>query len=128
VKTLQVKENQVLRNGIVLAMYEVHKTLGGVVMKTYTFFGGVLGLIIFLTVGLLPAIVYGGFAGVTLAGAILGTPIGTSILAKALVVFGMVTGLLGTASIFVVLGAIFGTGVGSCVEYLRQHSLFSRSP
>ena len=79
--------------------------------RTFAFGGGVVGLITFLAVGLLPSIVYGGFAGVTLASAMLGGPIGTSLLARGLVVFGMTVGLLGTAAVFVVLGAAAGAAV-----------------
>ena len=79
--------------------------------RTFAFGGGVVGLVTFLAVGLLPSIVYGGFAGVTLASAIIGGPIGASLLARGLVVFGMTVGLLGTAAVFVVLGAAIGAAV-----------------
>jgi hypothetical protein len=57
--------------------------------------------------------VYGGFAGVTLASAILGGPVAESLLGRGLVVFGMIVGLLGTAAIFMVIGAALGSGVYS---------------
>ena len=79
--------------------------------RTFAFGGGVIGLITFLAVGLLPSIVYGGFAGVTLASAILGGPVGASLVARGLVVFGMTVGLLGTAAMFVVIGAALGAAV-----------------
>jgi hypothetical protein len=81
--------------------------------KTFAFGGGVVGLVSFLAVGLLPSIVYGGFAGVTLASAILGGPVAESLLGRGLVVFGMIVGLLGTAAIFMVIGAALGSGVYS---------------
>lgn len=85
-------------------------------MKTFVFVGGIIGLIIFLAVGLLPAIVYGGFAGVALAGAIYSTPLQAGLIVKGIILLGMVAGLLSTASIFTVLGAVFGAGVGACVR------------
>ena len=81
--------------------------------RTFAFGGGIAGLISFLAIGLLPSIVYGGFAGVSLASAIVGGPIDGSMLARGIVVFGMVVGLLGTAGVFVVIGAALGAGVYS---------------
>ncbi len=78
--------------------------------RTFAFIGGLVGLVTFLFVGLLPSIVYGGFAGVTLVSSILGGPIDSSLLARGLVVFGMVVGLLGAAGVFVVVGAALGAG------------------
>jgi hypothetical protein len=81
--------------------------------KTFAFGGGIVGLVTFLAVGLLPSIVYGGFAGVSLASAILGGPVDANLLGRGLVVFAMVVGLLGTAAIFIVIGAAAGSGVYS---------------
>ena len=78
--------------------------------KTSTFVGGIVGLVGYLAIGLLPSIVYGGFAGVTLAAALFGTPIDASWMARGVVVFGMVIGLLATAALFVVVGAALGAG------------------
>jgi hypothetical protein len=78
--------------------------------KTATFIGGIVGLVGYLAIGLLPSIVYGGFAGVTLAAALFGTPIDASWMARGVVVFGMVVGLLATAALFVVVGAAMGAG------------------
>ena len=85
---------------------------------TFVFGGGIAGLVSFLAVGLLPSIVYGGFAGVTLAAAILGHPVGGSILARGIVVFGTVVGLLATAAIFVVAGAALAAGLYSAMRAL----------
>lgn len=78
--------------------------------RTFAFGGGILGLATFLFLGLLPSIVYGGFAGMTLATAIRGGPAEGSLLAQVLVIFGMVVGLLGTAAMFTVVGAALGAG------------------
>ena len=79
--------------------------------RTFAFGGGVVGLITFLATGLLPSIVYGGFAGVTLAAAMFGAPVDASLIGRGVVLFGMVVGLLGTAAIYVVVGAALGAGV-----------------
>jgi hypothetical protein len=90
--------------------------------RTFGLGGGIVGLVTFLALGLLPSIVYGGFAGVTLASAILGGPVDSSLFARGLVVAGMVVGLLGTAAIFVVIGAALGSGVYSLARS------FARAP
>jgi hypothetical protein len=55
--------------------------------KTSTLIGAAAGLALFLAAGLLPSLVYGGYAGVLLAGGIFGTPIQATFLVRALVVF-----------------------------------------
>jgi hypothetical protein len=81
--------------------------------KTSTLIGAAVGLALFLAIGLLPSLVYGGYAGVLLAGGIFGTPIQATFLVRALVVFGMVLGAVGVGSLFAVSGAAFGAAVGA---------------
>jgi len=81
--------------------------------KTSTLIGAAVGLALFLAVGLLPSLVYGGYAGVLLAGGIFGTPLQATFLVRALVVFGMVLGAVGVGSLFAVSGAAFGAAVGA---------------
>jgi hypothetical protein len=75
--------------------------------------GAGIGLALFLAVALLPSILYGGYAGVLLAGGIFGAPVQPTFLVKALIVFGMVLGVTGIASLFAVLGAVAGAAVGA---------------
>lgn len=79
--------------------------------KTFTFFGGIVGLIVFLIVGLLPSIVYGGCAGISLSSAILGEQLDGQILSKVLIALGVIMGSFATASVFIIVGSIFGTGI-----------------
>ncbi|MDF1564105.1 MAG: hypothetical protein P1V51_13735 [Deltaproteobacteria bacterium] len=79
--------------------------------KTFAFGGGILGLIVFLIVGLLPSLVYGGFAGAALAAGLLGHPVDASLMARGITIFGMVAGLLSTAGVFVVVGAVLGSTI-----------------
>ncbi len=81
--------------------------------KTSTLIGAAVGLALFLVVGLLPSLVYGGYAGVLLAGGIFGTPIRATVLVRGLVVFGMVLGTVGVGSLFAVSGAALGAAVGA---------------
>ena len=81
--------------------------------KIPTLVGSGIGLALFLAVGLLPAMLYGGYAGLLLAGGIFGTPVEPTMLPRALIVFGMVLGVVAVASLFAVLGAAAGAAVGA---------------
>jgi len=75
--------------------------------------GAGIGLAVFLAVALLPALLYGGYAGVLLAGGIFGTPLEATFLVRALIVFGMVLGVTAVASLFAVGGAFVGAAIGA---------------
>jgi hypothetical protein len=77
--------------------------------------GAGVGLALFLAVALLPALLYGGYAGVMLAGGIFGTPVTASFAAKALIVFGMVLGVTAVGSLFAVGGAAAGAAIGALI-------------
>jgi hypothetical protein len=81
-----------------------------------TLYGSMVGLVAFLVAGLLPSLVYGGYAGVALGGAIFGAPIRESVLAQATVIIGAISSVLVTGGVFVLGGAILAKGV---------HGLFS---
>ncbi len=81
--------------------------------KLPSLIGAGVGLALFLAVGLLPSLLYGGYAGVLLAGGIFGTPVGATFLVRALVIFGMVLGVVGVGSLFAVSGAAAGAAVGA---------------
>jgi hypothetical protein len=81
--------------------------------KTFTLIGLGLGLAIFLAVGLLPSILYGGYAGVLLAGGIFGTPVDASFAVRAFIVGGMVVGVVAMGSLCGALGAASGAAVAS---------------
>ena len=81
--------------------------------KSFALVGAGIGLVSFLAIALLPSILYGGYAGLLLAGGIVGTPVQATFLVRALIVFGMVLGVTGIASLFAVLGAVCGAAVGA---------------
>jgi hypothetical protein len=81
--------------------------------KLPSLIGAGIGLALFLAVALLPAMLYGGYAGLLLAGGIFGTPVAATILPRALIVFGMVLGVVGVGSLFAVAGAVAGAAVGA---------------
>jgi len=81
--------------------------------KIPTLVGAGIGLALFLAVALLPAMLYGGYAGLLLAGGIVGTPVEPTLLPRALIVFGMVMGVVAVGSLFAVVGAVAGAVVGA---------------
>ena len=80
--------------------------------KTPSIVGAAVGLALFLAIALLPDLLYGGYAGVMLAGGIFGTPLQATFAARALIVFGMVLGVTGVGALFAVSGAVAGAAVG----------------
>ncbi len=79
--------------------------------KTPTLIGAGVGLAVFLAIGLLPSLLYGGYAGVLLAGGFVGTPVQPTLFVRALIVFGMTMGVVGVGSLFAVGGAAIGAAV-----------------
>ena len=78
--------------------------------KTVALVGAGIGLALFLAVALLPALMYGGYAGLMLATGIFGTG-EPGLAARGLVLFGMLLGVFGTASVFAVAGAAAASAV-----------------
>jgi len=81
--------------------------------KTATVVGSGIGLVLFLAVGLLPATLYGGYAGILLATGIFGAPLASTWPVQAMVAFGMALGALSIASLFAVLGAVAGAAIST---------------
>jgi hypothetical protein len=79
--------------------------------KNATLIGAAVGLALFLAIALLPSLLYGGYAGVLLAGGIVGTPVKATLLVRGLIVFGMVLGVVGVGALFAVGGAVAGAAV-----------------
>lgn len=81
--------------------------------RTHSLVGAGIGLVLFLAVGLLPTILYGGYAGVILAGGLFGTPVAATFVVRALIILGMVLGVTAVAALFAVAGAAAGAAVGA---------------
>lgn len=88
--------------------------------KTSTLIGTGLGLAVFLAVGLLPSMLYGGYAGVMLAGGILGSPLRPTFVAKSLIVFGMLLGTVGVGALFSLAGAVCGAAAHALAQPVRD--------
>jgi len=93
--------------------------------KTPTIIGAAVGLALFLAIGLLPALMYGGYAGVLLAGGIFGTPVQATFLVRSLIIFGMVLGVTGVGALFAVGGAVAGAAVSALVGVPAKKQLES---
>ncbi len=81
--------------------------------KIPTLVGAGIGLALFLALALLPAMLYGGYAGLLLAGGIFGTPVQPTLLARGLIVFGMAMGVVAVGSLFAVAGAVAGAAIAA---------------
>jgi hypothetical protein len=88
---------------------EIHMTQN----KTAAVLGAFAGASLFIVFALVPALVYGGYAGLLLAGGIFGNPVPALLAARALVGFGMLLGVVATGSVFTVAGAVLGTVISS---------------
>ena len=84
--------------------------------KVPALIGAGIGLAVFLAVALLPALLYGGYAGVLLASGIFGAPVTASLGVRALIVFGMVLGVTAVGSLFAVAGAAAGAAIGAILR------------
>ncbi|HET7784508.1 MAG TPA: hypothetical protein VFL36_00930 [Myxococcales bacterium] len=83
--------------------------------KTLAVTGAAVGLVLFLAVGFLPAMMYGGYAGLMLADGIFGSPLPQHLFARGLVGFGMLLGVFATAAIFAVSGAAAASALGHMI-------------
>jgi hypothetical protein len=77
--------------------------------KTLTYIGAGIGFAAFLVLGAVPGMLYGGYAGLAMAGNLLGTPVEPTLLAKAIAVGGIIFGSLASLFLFLVVGAFCGT-------------------
>ena len=81
--------------------------------RTFTLIGAGVGMALFLAVGLLPALLYGGYAGVILAAGLLGAPVDASFAVRALVASGMVLSVTAVGALFTAAGAAAGAAIAA---------------
>jgi hypothetical protein len=82
--------------------------------------GATVGFVGFLVVGLLPAILYGGWTGLVIAGAFFGHPVNMTVGPKILVGGGAVLGVLAVGALFTVIGSVLGSLTGGAIEVIRR--------
>ncbi|MBL0277194.1 MAG: hypothetical protein IPQ24_14095 [Anaeromyxobacter sp.] len=88
-----------------------------------TFFsvvGGSLGLVAFLAVALLPSVVYGGIAGMSLATGLFGLPEAHGVAISVFIALGIVSAVSAVAFLFSGLGAAAGASVGALTDATAQ--------
>lgn len=78
--------------------------------------GAWVGGALFLSVGLWIGLVYGGEGGLLLAAIFFGAPVPHIFLARAMVIIGMLFGVLSAATVCLVVGSVIGTLVGYMVS------------
>lgn len=83
--------------------------------KVLTTIGAAVGLALFFAVAMLPAALYGGYAGVLVAGGIFGSPLAPTLLARSLIIGGMILGTIGVGALFTIGGAVAGAALGAAV-------------
>jgi hypothetical protein len=82
--------------------------------------GAAVGFVAFLIVGLLPAILYGGWTGLVIAGAFFGHPVNMTVGPKILVGGGVVLGVVAVGALFTVIGSVLGSLTGGAIEVVRR--------
>lgn len=85
-------------------------------LPTYT--GALIGFLVFLAIGAIPGLLYGGYMGLTMLAALTSSPIEPTIIAKVMTGGGMLIGLLASVSFFVVIGSLIGTVIGAPISVL----------
>jgi len=93
-----------------------------------TYIGAVIGLVAFFAIGLLPGMLYGGYAGLALGAVLFGVPVEPTITIKVLTFGGMALGIVAAFSLFVVLGSFFGAAAGSLVMSVARRAAGAAGP
>ncbi|MBI5482211.1 MAG: hypothetical protein HY906_25370 [Deltaproteobacteria bacterium] len=82
--------------------------------------GAAVGFVAFLIVGLLPAVLYGGWTGLVIAGAFFGHPVNMTVGPKILIGGGAVLGVLAVGALFTVIGSVLGSLTGGAIEVVQR--------
>ena len=90
----------------------------GNIRQKMGFLGAGVGLALFALFGLMPGSFIGGVLGLNLSGFLFGTPVTPGVLPRIIIALGMLSGVFVAGLIFVVTGAVIGTGIGYILELL----------
>ncbi|MFZ4579851.1 MAG: hypothetical protein ACOYOB_15790 [Myxococcota bacterium] len=77
-----------------------------------TYVGAAVSFIVYLVIGAVPGTLYGGYMGLIMTGALFGTPVEPTMMAKVITTGGMALGLFASLFLFLVAGAFIGTLLG----------------
>jgi len=92
-------------------------------VNNITYAGAGVGFLAYLVFGVIPGLLYGGYAGLFLAGAMLGTPVEPTLVVKAITFGGILFGALAALFIFLVAGAFMGSMASLIARpFLRIHA------
>ncbi len=95
------------------------KTSSDIAKKT-TYIGAGAGLVLFVLFGLLPGSFLGGAAGISMAGWLFGLPLGAGIVSRAIVLAGMLIGVLVSGIVTVTAASTMGWLAGKAIESASQ--------
>lgn len=80
-------------------------------MYTGTKIGSLIAVVLFSLFGLVPSLVYGGYMGLMMSTVLLGQIMTSGVAGQLIVAGGMCLGVAATLSLFLVLGALMGSGI-----------------
>ncbi|MGE5893463.1 MAG: hypothetical protein ACM34I_05365 [bacterium] len=84
------------------------------------YLGAGAGLVLFAIFGIMPGTFIGGVMGLSLAGALLGTPVEAGVVARVIVAASMLTGVLAAGLIAVTVTSTIGWLLGTVVDALGR--------
>jgi len=84
-----------------------------------SFIGGGAGLGLFAVFGVLNASFIGGIIGINIAGAIMGLPLESNLISRAIVAIGMLIGIMVAGLMFIAAGATVGWMAGKLIDRIR---------
>jgi hypothetical protein len=101
--------------------YNTEKTVTKEKLSTkLAYVGGGVGIGLFAVFGILNASFIGGILGINIVGSIFGYPIPSSLLARAIIAIGMLTGVMVAGLVFIIAGMLCGWLVGTLIMYARK--------
>jgi len=77
-----------------------------------TYIGAAISFLLYIAIGAVPGVLYGGYMGLVMAGALFGSTMEPTTLVRIVTGGGMVLGLLASMFFFLVSGAFVGTIMG----------------
>lgn len=84
------------------------------------YLGAGAGLVVFVLFGIMPGMFVGGAAGLSMAGALVGTPVEPGIVARVILAVSMLTGVLVTGLLIVTATAAAGWMLGTAADVVGR--------
>ena len=94
------------------------------ISKQGAYIGAGAGLVLFAIFGLLPGSLLGGAAGISFAGMLFGLPLEPGLISRAIILAGMLTGVLVSGIVIVTASSTIGWLVGAAIgTTVHSHTL-----